>query len=238
MDISELERSLRKAFWFNKATLACLCQMIFGLINYRTVDLAQLAAGLEGTALLASKQRRIKRLLMRWPVKLDWLGPWLLSWFYNHDEKISLTIDRTNWKIGQVNINFLVIGAVYRRAAIPLLFILLDKQGNSKTNERIALLERVLKYIPKERIINILADREFVGNEWFTWLNKNKIPFKIRVKCNFITTNSRGLEVDADALFHDLKPGQIKAVHGKRVLLGHGVRPPSSEMQRVFNFIS
>jgi len=96
MDLSELERSLRKAMWLNKATLACLCQVILGLVNYRTVDLAQLAAGLQGKALLSSKQRRIQRLLKRWPEQLDWLGPWLLSWFYCQDEKVSLTMDRTN----------------------------------------------------------------------------------------------------------------------------------------------
>ena len=235
MDLSELERSLRKAFWFNKATLGCLCQMMLSLINYRTVDLFQLAAGLQGTALLASKQRRIKRLLQRWPEQLDWLGPWLLGWFYSEKEKVSLTMDRTNWKIGQININFLVIGVVYRRAAIPLLFVLLNKQGNSNTDERIALLERVLKYIPKERIVNLLADREFVGEEWFAWLLKNEILFKVRVKHNFITTNSRGLEVVVDALFYGLKPGDIQAINEKRLLLGHqvyltGSRLPSGEL--------
>lgn len=53
-----------------------------------------------------------------------------------------------------------MIGAGYRHEVMPLFFILLDIQGNSQTNERIALLVRVFKYIPKERIINILADRE------------------------------------------------------------------------------
>ena len=131
-----------------------------------------------------------------------------------------------------------MVGVVYRRAAIPLLFILLDKQGNSNTSERIALLERVLKYIPKERINNLLADREFVGEDWFYWLIKNEIPFKIRVKHNFITTNSRGLDVVVDALFYDLKPGDRKAVQGKRALIGHhlyltGSRLPCGELMIV-----
>ena len=238
MDLSELERSLRKALWFNKATLACLCQMILSLINYRTVDLSQLAAGLHGHALLASKQRRLKRLLRRWPEQIDWLGPWLLGWFYDEHEKISLTMDRTNWKIGQVNVNFLVVGVVYRRIAIPLLFVLLEKQGNSNTSERIALTERVLKHISKERIVNILADREFVGEGWFAWLNKNDIPFKIRVKHNYLSTNSRGLEVVVDALFYGLKPGERLSLQGKRLLLGQwvylsGSRLPCGELMIV-----
>ena len=238
MDLSELEISLRKALWLNKSTIACLCQVILSLINYRTVDLAQLAAGLHGQALLASKQRRIKRLLKRWPETLDWLGPWLLCWFYDENEKISLTMDRTNWKIGQVNINFLVVGVVYRRMAIPLLFVLLNKQGNSNTSERIALIERVLKYIPKERIINILADREFVGEDWFKWLIENRIPFKIRVKHNYKSTNSRGLPILVDALFYGLKAGDRLSLHGKRLLLGQevyltGSRLPCGELMIV-----
>ncbi|MDP0562284.1 MAG: hypothetical protein QS721_08160 [Candidatus Endonucleobacter sp. (ex Gigantidas childressi)] len=43
----------------------------------------------------------------------------------------------------------------------------LDKKvGNSNTDERIAVMERVLNLIPIKRIDNLLADREFIGHEW------------------------------------------------------------------------
>ena len=57
-------------------------------------------------------------------------------------ENLTLIMDRTNWKFGEVNINILMIGISYKNVAIPLLFKMLDKQGNSHTEERIALMEK------------------------------------------------------------------------------------------------
>jgi len=54
-------------------------------------------------------------------------------------------------------------------------------------------------------IKRILADRDFVGKDWFGWLLKEKIPFYIRIKNNTITTNAKGLKVDIDELFYGLE---------------------------------
>jgi len=54
-------------------------------------------------------------------------------------EKWILTMDRTNWKFGKANINFLVLGVAYKGMAIPLFWYLLDKRGNSNYSERILI---------------------------------------------------------------------------------------------------
>ena len=59
-------------------------------------------------------------------------------------ENLTLIMDRTNWKFGEVNINILMIGISYKNVAIPLLFKMLDKRGNSHTEERIALIEKFI----------------------------------------------------------------------------------------------
>ena len=182
--ISELSDILRTQLPFDKRKLECLAQVIMGLISCRTVNLAQLADALYGEAKSSSKYRRLQRLFSQWPMTIDRLGVWLISWFYDADEAITLTMDRTNWQWGKAKINFLVIGVVYKRMAIPLMWTLLPKKGNSNCQERITLLMRVLKYIEKNRIKNLLCDREFVGEAWFKWLQKEEIPFKIRVKHN------------------------------------------------------
>ncbi|MDP0561696.1 MAG: hypothetical protein QS721_04930 [Candidatus Endonucleobacter sp. (ex Gigantidas childressi)] len=42
----------------------------------------------------------------------------------------------------------------------------LDKKGgNFNTDERIAVMDRVLNIIPRKRIDNLLADREFIGHD-------------------------------------------------------------------------
>lgn len=57
----------------------------------------------------------------------------------------------------------------------------LDKKGNSSTKERKQVLEKLLKCIPREKVEDFTADREFVGEQWFNFLEDN-IPFTIRVK--------------------------------------------------------
>lgn len=93
-----------------------------------------------------------------------------------------LALDRTNWKLGSRVVNVLVLAVVTRRFRVPLMWILLDHAGNSATAQRIALMERYLHLFGARSIKALLADREFVGSDWMHFLNKNKIPFVIRIK--------------------------------------------------------
>ena len=92
-------------------------------------------------------------------------------------ENLTLIMDRTNWKFGEVNINILMIGISYKNVAIPLLFKMLDKQGNSHTEERIALMEKFIRWFGVNCIDCLLADREFVGDNWIGFLNEHRIRF-------------------------------------------------------------
>ena len=60
--------------------------------------------------------------------------------------------------------------------------MLLDHAGNSATAQRIALMERYLRLFGAASIDALLADREFIGAEWMHFLNKNNVPFAIRLK--------------------------------------------------------
>jgi len=50
--------------------------------------------------------------------------------------------------------------------------------------DRIDLLKRVMERLGLSRIGVLLADREFIGTQWFRFLIEQKIPFIIRVKQN------------------------------------------------------
>ena len=100
-------------------------------------------------------------------------------------------------------------------------WMLLDKRGNSDTPERMALIKMFIDHFGKNCIKGILADREFVGKDWFGWLLKEKIPFHIRIKNNTITTNAKGLQVDINALFYGLKPNEQRSLKGRRFVWGH-----------------
>ena len=221
MDYSELTTILKAQLQLSKPKLTCLCELILTLIMFRTVSLPELAAGLSGDTLLASKHRRIQRLISSWPKELDWLGPWLLSWFFEPDEKLQLTLDRTTWYVGKQLVDFMVVGVVYKKMAIPIMFSFDQEKAMSSQFDRIYLMERVLKYIPSERIESLLGDREFIGERWFGWLKDHGISFHIRIKSNLIATNSTGQEVVVSWLFNQLKPGERLKIHGPRHILGH-----------------
>ncbi|TXH67814.1 MAG: hypothetical protein E6Q83_16120 [Thiothrix sp.] len=73
-------------------------------------------------------------------------------------ESFYLTLDRTNWKCGQRNLNILTLGVAYRGAAVPLYWRLLAKQGNSDQAERIELVQRFIRQFGRERVLGLLAD--------------------------------------------------------------------------------
>lgn len=66
----------------------------------------------------------------------------------------------------------------------------------------------------------VLADREFVGKPWFNYLVKQKIPFFIRIKWNFLITNTEGRLVNAWQLFTGLKKEESRVLQGKRKIFG------------------
>jgi hypothetical protein len=138
-------------------------------------------------------------------------------------EAVYISIDRTNWRWGKSDINVLMLSLVYKGIALPVCWSLLDKRGNSNTGERIAVVTKFIHQFGKERIAGILADREFVGVEWFAWLKKEQIPFCIRLKKNTLTTNSRGAEVGVGTLFWDLKVNEQRVLSDARLMWGQRV---------------
>jgi hypothetical protein len=59
-----------------------------------------------------------------------------------HKPTYKLVMDRTNWKFVETNINVLTLAIAYQGVAFPILISMLDKRGNSHTQERIALINR------------------------------------------------------------------------------------------------
>ncbi len=94
------------------------------------------------------------------------------------------------------------------------MFADLDKAGNSNTTERIDLLETFNEVFGFHRIKSLMADREFVGEQWFKMLNNNKIPYFIRVKKNMLLPwgNKR---IQAKKFFHHLEVSQNRLIDKK-----------------------
>lgn len=127
--------------------------------------------------------------------------------------KFNLCLDRTNWKFGKKDINYLVLSwRINSQISVPLLFVELDKAGNSNTAERIDLLNIFNEIFGFHRIKSLMADREFVGREWFEMLNKNQSPYYIRVKENTLIPWAHKKTIHAKELFHHLKASEMRLV--------------------------
>jgi hypothetical protein len=124
------------------------------------------------------------------------------------EDRWYLTMDRTNWQFGRTDINLLALGIAHRGIAIPLFRQALDKPGNSNTAERIALLERFIAVFGVGKIADLPADCEFVGKDWFQWLQQQQIPFHQRIKCDTLIPNTWNKPTQAGRLFGSLKIGQ------------------------------
>jgi hypothetical protein len=218
--ISELRRSLNEHFRWNKARMTCFVQMMLALITVRTVNLSRLACIISGGAAeQASRYRRLQRFFSGFKIDFDKVAEFMFLLFFSTSDSWHLTLDRTNWKWGKANINILTLGIVYKGTAIPIYWELLDKRGNSDYAERISLIKKFVDKFGKEKISDLLCDREFIGKEWFAWLQEEKISFCIRVRNNTITRNSRGDRVTMGMLFFDLKPRETRVLHGRRKVM-------------------
>jgi len=82
------------------------------LIKVRTVNLSQLAVVFSGSAKISSNYKRLQRFLRHFDWELDWGATVIAQLFCPNDPWI-LSVDRTNWQFGKLDINFLVLGVLF-----------------------------------------------------------------------------------------------------------------------------
>ncbi len=159
-----------------------------------------------------SNLRRLQRFFAKYVLDLDIIARMIFS-LLPVKTGLVLSMDRTNWKFGEFNINILMLGITYKGIAFPLIFSLLSKRGNSNWEERKKIMERFIRLFGAECIDSLVADREFIGKEWTGWLNSRRIRYYIRIRQNFwIVKPSTGERIRAWWLFNDLKVGQNSSI--------------------------
>ncbi|MGK7909541.1 MAG: IS4 family transposase [Synechococcus sp.] len=219
-EINLLREQLRAHLPWHGARLSFVAMFLMALIRVRTVDFSQLAVAFGGNTLVESSYKRIQRFFRGFDVDevaiakalvaiLDIPEPWVLS------------VDRTEWQFGQSVFNILVLGVVHQGIAIPLVWTLLEKRGNSNTLERMDLMGRFLEHFGEANVAYLCGDREFVGQLWFSYLKAApETPFRMRIKCNHQLFDGRR-SLSVKTIFADLQPGQQRILRKKRRLWGH-----------------
>ena len=178
--LNELYLILNKSLKWNKSHLKCFALIMLVIILKQTCNLSSASKALPIKCSPQSIYRRMQRLFAGQYFDYRQISQLIFNMF--SFDQVQLTLDRTNWKWGKRNINILMLAIVYRGIAIPIVWTLLNKRGNSDTKERIALIQRFISIFGKDRIVNMFTDKEFIGEQWFTWLIEQDINFCIRVK--------------------------------------------------------
>lgn len=215
--IKELSLILGEKLSLNKYRLECLAILLVSMILGQTTNLKKLCVICDVGSKATSCYRRFQRFFASCCLSPGVVGEFIVHLFYGKNDSFYLTLDRTNWQLGSHDINFLVLGAAYQGISLPLWWTVLDKRGNSSTPERIRLITSFIARYGKHRIAGILADREFVGKEWFSFLISQGIPFVIRIKNNTKVIN-KGQEVHVKNLFQDLAAGQKRVLKKTRIM--------------------
>ena len=114
-------QEIKKPICLHPARQESLFCMIQGLCLYQSVSLRQLAYAIRGAASLESKIRRIQRFFQHQVFDYSALGKAILILF-KLPEKITLTLDRTEWMFGKKPINFMVLGFINGDMSIPFAF--------------------------------------------------------------------------------------------------------------------
>ncbi len=214
-----LRQTLKPLLGWHGARLSFLALFLIALLRVKTVNLTAIATVFRSKAKTDSSYKRLQRffgkfdldytLIAQAVVKLMEIPqPWVLS------------MDRTEWSFGQTRFNLLVLGIVHNGVAFPVVWDALEKKGNSNSEERMELIDSFYEIFPDAEVSYLTGDREFVGQEWLTYLLlEPKIPFCLRIRESDTIDNGKR-QLRASIVFANLKPGQTRTLSGKKLVWG------------------
>ena len=195
---------------------------LVALLRVKTINLSSLALGFRSQAKTDSSYKRLQRFLHHFDLDYAQLAKVFMA-LMDIPQPWVLSIDRTEWSLGLTRINIMMLGVVRNGVAIPLLWTMLDKKGNSHSDERMDLLDRFQEIFPEVRVAFLSAEREFVGKEWLSYLLlQPTIPFRLRIReSEKIGDGVRKLRTSV--VFAHLKIGKSQVLSGHRWVWGRSV---------------
>ena len=220
--VNLLRDTLKPHLPWHGARLNFLALFLIALIRVKTVNLAEIATGFRSEAKTDSNYKRLQRFFRKFDLNYPSIAKLIVA-LMNIPQPWVLSIDRTEWSFGQTRFNIFILGVVHQGVAYPLVWTMLNKKGNSNSDERMDLLDKFHDIFPNAEIAYLCGDREFIGKEWLTYLLlEPMIPFRLRIKANQkISQGQKSLS--AAIVFAHLQPGQSETLSGRRWIWGRCV---------------
>ena len=159
------------------AIVTCMLQLRTTCL-YKCKDKMASVTGKQKTQAM-SHYKTITRFFLLTKINIFCEGVFMLIISLLGIESNRIVIDRTNWKIGDKNVNLLTAGVLFFNCFIPLCWQQLDKRGNSNFKERRLLMNRFIRLWrmagKKIKDMVVIADREFIGPEWLQFLHNKML---------------------------------------------------------------
>lgn len=217
--INLLQETLKPLLGWHGARLKLLALFLIALLRVKTINLSSLAIGFRTQAKADSNYKRLQRFLRHFELDYAQLAKVFMA-LMDIPQPWVLSMDRTEWSLGLTRVNILMLGVVKNGVAMPLLWTMLDKKGNSDSQERMDLIDRFQEIFPEVQVAFLSADREFVGKEWLSYLLlEPSIPFRLRIReSEKIGDGCKKLRTSV--VFAHLKIGESQVLSARRWVWG------------------
>ena len=181
--LEDLGIELGGYFLLSKSKLKRMSHIIEGMVLSGTVSLPDVVNSFE-EGNTRTNYKKVQDFFRDNDLHDDDYISFIVDTLFKDTEALTLAIDRTEWSYGKTWHNLLIVSVLYEGSAVPLAILPLERKGNSSSQQRIDLIEKILRVIPSYRIEMIIGDREFIGDKWFTGLCDRVIPFVMRIRDN------------------------------------------------------
>ncbi len=183
-DIQEvLLAQMKGYFCCDKRRLKLICHLLIGLLKLTQSSLSKWSKALPGEQQLEAKYKQLQRFarFFRFSPRVYAGVVWGL---FGQEKVVYLTLDRSEWQMRGEWVQVVLVGIAHQGMSIPLLWQVLKRQGNTAPTTRKALRKCFDEWLDRspEQVIWWLADREYVGKEWFQELHQRKMRFCIRLR--------------------------------------------------------
>lgn len=210
---SELKKALQPHLGWHGARVSFLALFLLAVLKVRTVNLSEIAVGIEGAALWSSKYKRLQRFFRGFELDYEVIAKVVVKWMEIPQPWV-LSLDRTTWKCGSIYHNILALGIVHEGVAFPVLEWMLAKKGNSNSDERMRFIEEFLKLFGQAQIKCLCGDREFIGQAWVRYLMLDpSMAFRFRIRGSD-KIERQGKLLPSKVVFAHLKSGQYQKLKG------------------------
>ncbi len=142
MNIDSLLENIANELDLHNSKKKTFCWMIKSMISQHNVQHHSLIQDFKNEGTEKFKLERVRRFFANTEIDPCLFAKNLVSVIWKQTPKMHLILDRTNWKFGKQDINYLVLAVRIDNIVFPLFWTMIDHQGNSEQQSRIELLNQ------------------------------------------------------------------------------------------------